>query len=290
MAENSKIEWTDHTFNPWIGCTKVGPGCDNCYAEHLMDHRLHRVEWGPDGERSKTSIANWRKPELWNQRALAEGRRYRVFCASLADVFDSAVPEHWRTDLWCLIQRTPHLDWLLLTKRIGNAHRMLPPFMKPYKNLWIGATIVNQQEADRDVPKLLGLPATVRFLSCEPMLGSITLNSWDGHLGELCGTCEGYRGWGAGPDIEDCRACDGSGLDGDPLLHWVICGGESGNNARPLDERWATNLYYDCYENEIPFFMKQGSQANWSDFRNIESFPKVLRVREFPVARQQETE
>nr|WP_290369612.1 DUF5131 family protein [Cupriavidus laharis] len=128
MSQNSKIEWTDHTFNPWSGCTKVSPGCDHCYAEAMMDTRLHQVQWGPGAQRRRTSVANWRKPLQWN-RSHAEffaqhGRRQRVFCASLADVFDNAVDPGWRLDLLQLIADTPNLDWLLLTKRIGNAHAM----------------------------------------------------------------------------------------------------------------------------------------------------------------------
>ncbi|AMR77658.1 phage Gp37/Gp68 family protein [Cupriavidus nantongensis] len=194
MAENSTIEWTDHTFNPFIGCTKVGPGCDNCYAEHLMDKRMHKVVWGPHGERVRTSAANWRKPLAWNARHesfFAEhGRRQRVFCASLADVFDNAVSVQWRYDLLRLIMDTPNLDWLLLTKRIGNAEPMLEQSMRALThgregwrdnylpNVWLGATIVNQAEADRDIPKLVEIPARVRFLSMEPLLGPVDIAKW----------------------------------------------------------------------------------------------------------------
>lgn len=133
MAENSAIEWCDHTFNPWIGCTKVGPGCDHCYAEHLMDTRYGRVQWGAGNPRSRTSAANWTLPEKWNRDAAAfmaaRGRRQRVFCASLADVFDNEVINDWRVDLFRLIAATPNLDWLLLTKRIGNAKPMLRTIM-----------------------------------------------------------------------------------------------------------------------------------------------------------------
>src|ERR1700712_493898 len=116
MGENSKIEWCDHTFNPWIGCQKVSPGCDNCYAEALMDKRLGRVEWGPHGERLRTSPANWAKPLQWDRAAAKAGVRHRVFCASLADWLDNKVPRRWRIDLAAIIRQTPNLDWLLLTK------------------------------------------------------------------------------------------------------------------------------------------------------------------------------
>ncbi len=126
MAENSKIEWTTHTFNPWIGCQKVSPGCDNCYAEAMMDHRYGRVKWGPHGERVRTSAANWGKPMQWDKAARARGVRDRVFCASLADWLDNKVPGSWREQLGLLIQATPNLDWLLLTKRIENFDKLAP--------------------------------------------------------------------------------------------------------------------------------------------------------------------
>ena len=183
MAENSKIEWCDSTFNPWIGCTNVGPGCDHCYAEALMDKRWRRVQWGIGKPRERTSAANWKQPLLWEKEhdafALMHGRRRRVFCASLADVFDNQAPAAWRAELFALIGLTPHLDWLLLTKRIGNVKQMLEQPGMPKdgmpSNVWLGATVVNQEEADRDIPKLLAVPARVRFLSIEPMLGPICI-------------------------------------------------------------------------------------------------------------------
>lgn len=212
MAENSKIEWTDHTFNPWIGCQAVSPdGCRNCYAEGWAKR------YGRDfAQRTRTSEANWRQPLKWNAKAEREGRRFRVFCASLADVFDNEVPVQWRRDLFDLIEATPHLDWLLLTKRIGNARRLYgEAFLdsaRPWpENVWLGATVVNQGEADRDIPKLLTVPARVRFLSIEPMMGPISLDAWPLY-----------------------------GEDEQPLLHWVICGGESGPHARPMHHYRAT--------------------------------------------------
>src|SRR6266404_3416295 len=124
MAENSKIEWCDHTFNPWIGCQKVSPGCDHCYAEAMMDKRYGRVKWGPHGERKRTSEDNWKKPLVWAKRA--NGHRPRVFCASLADWLDNRVAPRWRSDLGRLIEDTPELDWLLLTKRPENYEKLAP--------------------------------------------------------------------------------------------------------------------------------------------------------------------
>jgi protein gp37 len=226
MAEKTGITWTDSTFNPWIGCTKVGPGCDNCYAEALMDKRWHRVQWGSGKARQKTSASNWQAPLHWEKHheafALRRGRRRRVFCASLADVFDNEVDPTWREDLFALIAKTPNLDWLLLTKRIGNVPAMvamIPGWLPP--NVWLGATMVNQAEYDRDVRKLLAVDASVRFLSVEPMLGPI-------------------RG---GLDLH--------GLD------WVIVGGESGHNARPIRREWIDGLRAECAAAGVAFFFKQ---------------------------------
>lgn len=252
MSENSKIEWTDHTFNPWEGCQKVGPGCDNCYAE-TRNARFaggQAINWGPGAPRRRTSAANWNKPKVWNA-AHAEffakyGRRQRVFCASLADVFDNAVDPQWRADLFELIEATPNLDWLLLTKRIGNVGNMLPvpfDFDKHYPHVWIGATITSQAEADRDIPKLLAVPARVRFLSMEPLLGPVDL----GFL-EPCDhprqSCEDIGCWSA--------------------LDWVIVGGESGPGARPLHPDWARSLRDQCAAAGVPFLFKQWGEHDLS--------------------------
>lgn len=166
MGENTAIEWCDHTFNPWIGCQKVGPGCDHCYAERDMDHRFGRVKWGPGQVRQRTSAANWKKPLAWNRAAERDGVRRKVFCASLGDWLDNAVPNQWREDLAALIEATPHLDWLLLSKRSGNFDKLAPWHADDIPaNVWLGITVVNQEEADRDIPKLLAIPAVVRFLS-----------------------------------------------------------------------------------------------------------------------------
>ena len=250
MAENSKIEWTHHTFNPWIGCQKVGPGCDHCYAEAMMDARLGRVEWGPHGARQRTSPANWRQPLKWDRDAAAAGERRRVFCASLADVFDnhpSILPE-WRADLWALIRATPNLDWLLLTKRPGNIAKTLPPdWGDGYPNVWLGCTVVNQDEADRDIPKLLAVPARVRFLSMEPLLGSVDLTRWVG--------VHPYVGASTYGGSDGLRRCDLSGNTG--LLDWIIVGGESGPGARAMHPDWALSLLHQCQAAGVAFHFKQ---------------------------------
>ena len=163
MAENSRIEWTTHTFNPWMGCQKVSPGCDHCYAEALMDTRYGKVQWGPHGVRVRTAPANWRKPLQWAKAARVDGIRPRVFCASLADVFDNKAPDGARADLFALIRQTPELDWLLLTKRPENIAKMLPPdWGEGYPNVWLGTTVEDQKRADHRVPILLRTPARVR--------------------------------------------------------------------------------------------------------------------------------
>lgn len=262
MAENTKIEWTDHTFNPWEGCQKVGPGCDNCYAETRNARYAggEAINWGPGAPRRRTSASNWNKPLMWNKNADAfmakHGRRQRVFCASLADVFDNAVDLSWREDLFQLIAATPNLDWLLLTKRIGNVPAMvaiIPGWMPP--NVWLGATITNQTEAERDIPKLLELPARVRFLSMEPLLGPVDLTrvpiSGSGHhqfdpiiTANVLERAEAY------PPL--------------PQVDWVIVGGESGTGARPMHPSWAQGLRDQCEAAGVPFLFKQ-----WGEWKPI---------------------
>jgi protein gp37 len=218
MAENSKIEWTNHTFNPWIGCQKVSPGCDRCYAEAMMDHRYGRVQWGPHGERVRTSPSNWRKPLQWAR--LANGHRPRVFCASLADVFDNRAPEGARDGLFALIRQTPQLDWLLLTKRPENIAKMLPTdWESGWPNVWLGTTTEDQERFDRRWPILNSVPAAVRFISYEPAIGPLTLGS--------------------------------------ERPQWVICGGESGGGARLMEPTWASAIRDECAAAGVAFFMKQ---------------------------------
>lgn len=263
MAE-TKIEWTHgpngeigYTFNPWIGCSKVSPACDHCYAES-WDKRFsstggHALRWGPKARRTRTSKTNWNLPLKWNQEAARLGVRRRVFCASLADVFDNAVPPEWRCDLIALIAETPHLDWLLLTKRIGNAHQMLIDASKhalgwtAFPNVWIGATICNQEEADRDIPKLLAVPAAKRFLSMEPLLGPVDLTRLSPKLfSAKANALTGIWNWEDGPSKPES-----------PPLDWVIVGGESGPHARPMSPDWVRSLRDQCRAAGVPFFFKQ---------------------------------
>lgn len=262
MSEQTGIEWCDSTFNPWIGCQKVGPGCDHCYAERSTPARTLGIAWGAGAERRRTSAANWRQPLLWNKHAdafeLMHGRRRRVFCASLADVFDNAVPHEWREDLYELIYSTPNLDWLLLTKRIGNVKDMLPVRGRLPSHVWLGATVVNQQEADRDIPKLLAVPARRRWLSCEPLLGPIDLTLIPHNTGYGSSPCAG-----CGTDVArdaltghtHCQhGCDGPILPG---IDWIVAGGESGPKARPMHPAWVRSLRDQCAAADVPFLFKQ---------------------------------
>lgn len=268
MSEKTEIAWTDSTFNPWWGCQKVGPGCDSCYAESL-DRRTGGAHWGPGAERRRTSVKNWNDPIRWNKKADAffaeHGRRQRVFCASMADVFDNEVDPQWRNDLWELIWATPNLDWLLLTKRIGNVPAMLPfewgnGMIDHWPNVWIGATVVNQTEADRDIPKLLAVPAAKRFLSIEPLLGPVNLRNLneDKEVNEL--DCLKPYTWDE--EIEPWRQSP-AGLIG-PMhagIDWVIVGGESGHGARPMHPDWARSLRDQCDAAGVAFMFKQ-----WGEF------------------------
>lgn len=260
MAENSGIEWTHHTFNPWIGCTKVSPACDHCYAE-AWDNRFAAKQgshWGPHANRRRTKT--WGNPIKWNKQAEAEGVRYRVFCASLADVFDnhkSILPE-WRSELWQTIKGTPNLDWLLLTKRPQNIKRFLPDdWGNGYSNVWLGTTVENQTEADRRIPHLLEIPASVRFLSCEPMIGPIDLTDieYDGVT-----RIDALRGY-AGVYKPYRHACG--------RLHWIITGGESGAQFRPADHDWFRSLRDQCAATETPFLFKQFEGRNQKEIKAL---------------------
>lgn len=232
MGKNSAIEWTDHTFNPWIGCTKVSAGCKNCYAETLMDTQYGRVEWGVNGTRIKTSEEYWKQPHKWNK----DGKK-NVFCASLADIFEDRDDLiRWRIELFDLILATPNLNWLLLTKRPENVLKMVPNSWQSRlpKNIWMGTSIEDQESAYDRLPELLVLPAQIRFLSVEPLIGEVDL-------------CMGIHQSPNGKLI-------GTSLEG---IHWVIVGGESGRNARQMKSKWVQKIHTQCVSTGTPFFFKQ---------------------------------
>lgn len=298
--ENTKIEWATDTFNPWEGCAKVSPGCKNCYAEG--QHKLHHAAlgkgdnpgtcWGVSAPRLGKSEDNWKKPLRWNREAAAAGIRRRVFCASMADVFEPQTPlsaahagqtgtvpcgegrtrtvrfvnlQTERLRLLRLIKDTPHLDWLLLTKRpefirpilegllmsislVNSGSDMLPmeewPVAErelarwlsawlrgtPPANVWLGTSVESQEQADRRIVALAGVPAAVRFLSCEPLLEAVDLTRW----------ANIFR------------------------IDWVIVGGESGPKARAMHPLWAESLRDQCQEAGVAFFFKQ-----WGEYEHF---------------------
>lgn len=219
MAEQTGISWCHHTFNAWVGCTKVSPGCKFCYAETMNKFfKWNRAGWGPGAPRKRTSDALWRQPLAWNLKAAKAGERRRVFVNSLSDVCDDhpSIQRQWRDDLISLVRRCESLDFLFLTKRPEN----LVLFYEPLPNLWAGTTVENQNHVWR-ISELETFGAPVHFLSCEPLLGPVNL------------------------DIL------GSSAD------WVIVGGESGPNARPFDSRWAEQIRQECAYAGVKFYFKQ---------------------------------
>lgn len=246
MAQNSKIEWTHHTFNPLWGCMKVSEGCKNCYAETLS-HRYGYDIWGAGTRRRAFGEKHWLEPVKWNKEAEKLGERRRVFCGSMCDIFE----EHFdwnepRPQLFNLIEKTPYLDWLLLTKRPENIVRMVPESWLdiPQENVWYGTSVENEKVASSRISHLLSVPATIRFLSCEPLLEKVSIEDY------------------LNIPMEDSQ------------IHWVIVGGESGHGKRPFNADWARLIRNECQDNKVAFFMKQMDK--------IQPIPDDLMIREFP--------
>lgn len=232
MGQKSTIEWTDHTFNPWWGCTKVSPGCVNCYAETLSNRYRYDV-FGPRKTRRTFGVSYWQEPLKWNQQAEQQKTRARVFCASMADVFeDNPSIEEERKKLWQLIDQTPMLDWLLLTKRPQNMHHFVPWQGNWPTNVWAMTSVENQEQAQLRIPTLIGVPALVHGLSVEPLIAPVDLRPWLEHI------------------------------------QWVIVGGESGQNARPMQVEWVLSLRDQCVEAGVPFFFKQWGQWRYEEHTN----------------------
>lgn len=274
--KDSKIEWTTHTFNPWKGCTKISAGCANCYAER-QSHRNPAVlgNWGKGAPRVPASEAKWNEVLQWHRKAekawkswdyerrvcdangiehtQPEPERERVFCASMADWLDEEVPIEWLARLLDLINTTPFLDWLLLTKRPqnffprvseatgwGTDNIVCPP------NVWVGTSVENQEAADARIPQLLKIPARVRFLSCEPLLDRVSIV---------------------------CVQHEGRALYPLPQIHWVIAGGESGPKARPMHSDWSRSLREQCRLAKVPFLFKQWGE--WMPQEHADASPDV---------------
>lgn len=293
MAEVTGISWARSTLNPWIGCTKIGPGCDHCYAETLDLQRLSKslgggtpskpiIHWGAGAPRYRTKPGNWRDAIRWNKQApgsVFAGRVgfWPVFCASLADVFDNEVPDEWRSDLFDLIDATPNLTWFLVTKRIGNVRSMIPGgwSVRFPDHVRLLITVCSAEEAHRDIPKLLDLNCK-NGVSYEPALGPV---NWGPYL-----SLSSTPGMGLMP---------GFVRNG---IQWIIVGGEStqgGAVGRAFDIGWARKAVSQCYEAGVPVFVKQlGSAPEFCDKAlaladrvggEISEWPEDLRVQEFPL-------
>ena len=263
MSDKSGIEWTEATWNPTTGCTKVSPGCKFCYAKHQAWPRLSK---NPKG------VYTGRKFEdvQWHSERLDQPIRWTkprmIFVNSMSDLFHDDIPDWFIDRVFAVMAACPKHTFQVLTKRAERMHdycntpnlyerihqavwahywwREIPSAM-PFSNVWLGVSVENQETANDRIPWLVDTPAAVKWLSCEPLLGPVNLF---------------HRN----------------------MLNWVVVGGESGKNARPMWSQWAMSLRSQCAEWDVPFFMKQGSQNNWIDYKNIESFPGALRVREYP--------
>lgn len=306
MAETTHITWCDHTFNPWMGCTRISNGpmgaCAGCYAAVMVEDRFGRAEFGGPGKgvgtRTRTSETNWKQPLAWDRKAAREGTAPRVFCASLADVFDNAVDPDWRRDLFELIRATPHLTWLLLTKRPGNISSLFAQVERSAcgtdvsaaylaerwpRNVAIGCTVVTQEEVDRDIPKLLAAKAALKpafaFVSMEPLMGPVDLTRHLWGRGKPCSDCSrdadcgcGFFPRGAAPD--------------EPSLDWVITGGETDqgtHKARPSHPQWFRDLRDQCAAAGVAYHHKQNGE--WVSVSEVEGpsehfcFPDGATVR-----------
>lgn len=295
MGADTKIEWARHTWNLWRGCTEVSPACDHCYAREVAKRNPATLgKWGA-GEPRVFAAGDYRRlPLKWNQQALKAGERHRVFALSMGDWLDEEVPAVWLADLLWTVFATPNLDWLLLTKRPQNFQQRIKAaigaelkrsgpepnnfldFMDGWaikkdhvpQNVWIGTTVEDQARADERIPELLKIPAKVRFLSCEPLLGPVSLEAM-----KLEPEDPLFRYW----PLSGASLTDGMN---EPVcqrnaqtIHWVIAGGESGHKARPMHPEWVLSLRDQCQASGVPFFFKQ-----WGEFE-----PATLEVCEAPM-------
>lgn len=287
----TSIAWADYTFNPWWGCEKVSPACAHCYAESWAK-RTGQAIWGKDAPRRFFGPKHWNEPLKWDRKAHEAGERRRVFCASMADVFEnrSELDEH-RNRLWPLMLATSNLDWMLLTKRPEMVEQCVPENWLDGvwpRNVWLGVTAENQATADARIPLLLRTPAAVRFVSYEPALGPIDFKPW------LTSLPTSGPGW---------KLSAGAALEiADIALDWIIVGGESGHHSRAFDLAWARSAVKQCRAVAVPVFVKQLGAVAFDSFYlagatdqriylkdrkggDIDEFPEGLKVREFPEVR-----
>lgn len=279
MGEQSKIEWTHHTFNPWWGCVRVSPACEHCYAETFAK-RVGQQVWGARAPRREMSEQHWAQPLRWDAKAEAAGERHRVFCASMADWAErhaDPVVNAWldaqRARLFALIERTRNLDWLLLTKRPENILDMVPGAWRTGggpRNVWLGTTAENEQYAARRIPALVearaNICAPVAFVSYEPALGQV---DWSAYMEPIIISGIAFRG-----------------------INWLIVGGESGAGARAFHTEWAEDAVLAARQHGVPVHVKQmgarpmraGMVVQLVDRKGGDwmEWPRPLRVREYP--------
>ena len=250
MGKETGIAWTDHTFNPWWGCTKVSPGCNNCYAE-AFDKRTGESHWGKGVPRRTFGDKHWNEPLAWDRAAKADGVKRKVFCASMADVMDDEAPEGKRERLWELIDNTPNLIWQLLTKRPHRYDIYLPGGFKN-NNVWFGTTCENQTFYDIRWPILSRIRSrymTPVFISYEPALGPISIDEFATKF-----------------DIG--------------VPDWIIFGGETGSKRRPMELKWAEDIKAQCEEFGVAFFMKQLSAQTPNKAKEL--IPAHMLIQQFP--------
>jgi protein gp37 len=265
VSENSKISWTDHTFNPWWGCTEVSPGCDHCYARDLAKRYGHAV-WGKGVERRVFGEKHWREPLTWNRKAAQSGVRARVFCASMADIFDVDAPPGELDKLWQVVRDTPWLDWLLLTKRPNQA-KLPNDWGDGYPNVWLGTSVESDAYLWR-ARELLRVPAAVHFVSYEPALERVAFGPYLRRHGPDC-ACLG------------CFNISNGTVPPVASLDWIIVGGESGPNHRPFDEGWALDVAQEAQKAGVAVWMKQaGGRHSETPFTQ---FPELNDLRQLPV-------
>lgn len=287
MGQETRISWCDATWSPWRGCSKVSAGCANCYAEALSKRNPSVLgTWGENGTRVIAAEPAWRMPLRWNRQAKETGKRLSVF-PSLCDPFEEREQlDRVLARLLKLIHMTPQLDWLLLTKRpelieyrLERATNCRPTTQDEedgaelasqwrigcvMPNIWLGVSVENQEWADKRIPHLLQIPASVRFLSCEPLLGPINL---------ACDKCR--SSWGS-PDPSDWFDCMG-----DRKIDWIIIGGESGPHHRPMEIDWLRSLVRQCRAASVSCLVKQDSHrlpgqqgCIPADLWDVKEFPK----------------
>jgi protein gp37 len=250
MGIETEIAWTDSTWNPIWGCTKVDPACAHCYAE-TFDRRVGGAHWGPKAERRLFGPGHWAEPAKWNRDAVKRGVRRRVFCGSMCDVFEDRMPAGELAKLWGVIRKTPQLEWLLLTKRADRIASSLPAdWGEGWPNVWLGVTVGTAAGLWR-VPELQRVPAVVRFVSMEPLIERLPRFDLRGEVGQHQG------------------------------IDWVIVGGESGGGARRMEIEWAREQREQAHAAGAAFFMKQiGGHPRKLD--QMHHFPLDLQIREFP--------